>query len=72
MICNKEGSAWVSLLTQHCISHYISLYSDLSERIKAATKEIHVRAENTKLMLAFQKGNVSLQQYKVSHRPGPY
>ncbi|XP_062853872.1 heme oxygenase-like [Trichomycterus rosablanca] len=38
---------------------------DLSEQIKLATKESHVRAENTELMLAYQKGNVSLPQYKL-------
>lgn len=50
----------------------LSFSSDLSEQIKAVTKESHVRAENTELMLAFQKANISLQQYKVSHLPGPY
>ncbi|XP_026989317.1 heme oxygenase-like [Tachysurus fulvidraco] len=39
--------------------------SDLSEQIKAVTKESHVRAENTQLMLSFQKANISLQQYKL-------
>ncbi|XP_058259447.1 heme oxygenase-like [Hemibagrus wyckioides] len=39
--------------------------SDLSEQIKAVTKESHVRAENTELMLSFQKANISLQQYKL-------
>ncbi|XP_060774846.1 heme oxygenase-like isoform X1 [Neoarius graeffei] len=38
---------------------------DLSEQIKAATKESHVRAENTELMLAFQRANIGLQQYKL-------
>lgn len=38
---------------------------DLSEQIKAATKENHVRAENTKLMLSYQKGQITLPQYKV-------
>lgn len=45
----------------------LSLYSDLSEQIKSVTKESHVRAENTELMLAFQKANISLDQYKVRH-----
>ncbi|MCJ8729967.1 hypothetical protein PDJAM_G00112420 [Pangasius djambal] len=45
---------------------------DLSEQIKAVTKESHVRAENTELMLAFQRGNINLQQHKVSHLPGLY
>jgi hypothetical protein len=40
-------------------------HSDLSEQIKAVTKDSHVRAENTELMLAYQRGNVSLTQYKV-------
>uniref|UniRef100_A0A8C7T6D3 Heme oxygenase n=1 Tax=Oncorhynchus mykiss TaxID=8022 RepID=A0A8C7T6D3_ONCMY len=39
--------------------------SDLSEQIKAVTKDSHVRAENTELMLAYQRGNVSLTQYKL-------
>uniref|UniRef100_A0A087XLN2 Heme oxygenase n=1 Tax=Poecilia formosa TaxID=48698 RepID=A0A087XLN2_POEFO len=40
-------------------------FSDLSEQIKAATKENHIRAENTQLMLSYQKGQITLQQYKV-------
>ncbi|KAF0032368.1 hypothetical protein F2P81_014658 [Scophthalmus maximus] len=40
-------------------------FSDLSEQIKAATKDSHVRAENTQLMLSYQKGQISLVQYKV-------
>lgn len=40
--------------------------SDLSEQIKAATKDTHVRAENTQLMLNYQKGQITLPQYKVS------
>ncbi|XP_054615594.1 heme oxygenase 1a [Dunckerocampus dactyliophorus] len=39
--------------------------SDLSERIKAATKDNHVRAENTQLMLSYQKGKITLPQYKL-------
>uniref|UniRef100_A0A3B5MIM9 heme oxygenase (biliverdin-producing) n=1 Tax=Xiphophorus couchianus TaxID=32473 RepID=A0A3B5MIM9_9TELE len=39
--------------------------SDLSDQIKAATKENHFRAENTQLMLSYQKGQITLQQYKV-------
>ncbi|KAM3597898.1 uncharacterized protein V6R79_010852 [Siganus canaliculatus] len=39
--------------------------SDLSEQIKAATKDDHVRAENTELMLSYQKGRITLPQYKV-------
>ncbi|KAM7386358.1 hypothetical protein PAMA_009129 [Pampus argenteus] len=39
--------------------------SDLSEQIKAATKDAHVRAENTQLMLSYQKGQITLPQYKV-------
>nr|XP_046267465.1 heme oxygenase-like [Scatophagus argus] len=38
---------------------------DLSEQIKKVTKESHVRAENTQLMLSFQRGQVTLQQYKL-------
>lgn len=38
---------------------------DLSEQIKAVTKDSHVRAENTQLMLSYQKGQVTLTQYKL-------
>ncbi|KPP71357.1 Heme oxygenase-like, partial [Scleropages formosus] len=38
---------------------------DLSEQIKAATKDSHVRAENTKLMLSYQRGQITLPQYKL-------
>ncbi|XP_059902983.1 heme oxygenase 1a [Gadus macrocephalus] len=38
---------------------------DLSEQIKEATKDSHVRAENTGLMLSYQKGQVTLAQYKL-------
>ncbi|XP_041641353.1 heme oxygenase-like [Cheilinus undulatus] len=38
---------------------------DLSEQIKQATKKSHERAENTELMLSFQRGKVTLPQYKL-------
>ncbi|XP_034543953.1 heme oxygenase-like [Notolabrus celidotus] len=38
---------------------------DLSELIKDVTKDSHTRAENTELMLSFQRGKVTLPQYKV-------
>lgn len=38
---------------------------DLSEQIKKVTRESHVRAENTELMLSFQRGQVTMQQYKL-------
>ncbi|XP_008275122.1 heme oxygenase [Stegastes partitus] len=38
---------------------------DLSEQIKKVTKESHVRAENTELMMSFQKAQVTLPQYKL-------
>ncbi|XP_040002761.1 heme oxygenase-like [Xiphias gladius] len=38
---------------------------DLSEQIKKVTKESHVRAENTEIMLSFQRGQVTLAQYKL-------
>nr|QRV61383.1 heme oxygenase-like protein [Rachycentron canadum] len=38
---------------------------DLSEQIKKVTKDSHVRAENTELMLSFQRGQVTLTQYKL-------
>uniref|UniRef100_A0A8C1KXE1 Uncharacterized protein n=1 Tax=Cyprinus carpio TaxID=7962 RepID=A0A8C1KXE1_CYPCA len=39
---------------------------ELSEQIKAATKDSHVRAENTELMLSYQRGRVSLLQLITS------
>ncbi|XP_053707486.1 heme oxygenase 1a [Synchiropus splendidus] len=39
--------------------------SDLSEQIKEATKRNHERAENTQLMLSYQRGQVTAGQYKV-------
>ncbi|NP_001297923.1 heme oxygenase 1 [Esox lucius] len=42
-----------------------SIGSDLSEQIKAKTRDIHVRAENTQLMLNYQKGQITLPQYKL-------
>lgn len=41
---------------------------DLSEALKEATKEVHEEAENTQFMLSFQKGQVSLHEFKVSKR----
>ncbi|KAM4634602.1 heme oxygenase 1a [Polymixia lowei] len=38
---------------------------DLSEQIKAVTKDTHIRAENTELMLSYQKGQITLPQYKL-------
>ncbi|TSK62631.1 Heme oxygenase [Bagarius yarrelli] len=38
---------------------------DLSEKIKTVTKEVHVRANGTELMQAFQRGNITLMQYKI-------
>uniref|UniRef100_A0A8C7GLL7 Heme oxygenase n=1 Tax=Oncorhynchus kisutch TaxID=8019 RepID=A0A8C7GLL7_ONCKI len=38
---------------------------DLSEQIKATTKEIHVRAENTQLMLSYQKGQITLPGFHI-------
>lgn len=43
------------------------VYSDLSEQIKEVTKDSHVRAENTQLMLNYQKGQITLPQYKVKN-----
>ncbi|KAL0993044.1 hypothetical protein UPYG_G00102560 [Umbra pygmaea] len=42
-----------------------SIGRDLSDQIKAVTKDIHVRAENTELMLSYQKGQITLPQYKL-------
>ncbi|XP_061535921.1 heme oxygenase-like [Phycodurus eques] len=38
---------------------------DLSEQMKKVTMESHMRAENTELMLSFQKGQVTTLQYKL-------
>ncbi|XP_036408343.1 heme oxygenase 1a isoform X1 [Megalops cyprinoides] len=38
---------------------------DLSEQIKTVTKDSHVRAENTELMLSYQRGQITLPQYKL-------
>ena len=43
--------------------------SDLSELIKAATKDSHTRAENTELMRSYVRGQVSPSQYKVRCTP---
>lgn len=41
---------------------------DLSELLKEATKEVHEQAENTPFMKNFQKGQVSLHEFKVFYR----
>ncbi|KAJ3615276.1 hypothetical protein NHX12_018844 [Muraenolepis orangiensis] len=38
---------------------------DLSEQIKLVSKDSHVRAENTELMMSYQRGDVTLEQYKL-------
>ncbi|KAM4651082.1 heme oxygenase 1 [Discoglossus pictus] len=45
-------------------SHTSNL-GDLSEALKEATKEVHVQAENTEFMRNFQKGQVSLEEFKL-------
>ncbi|KAE8611193.1 hypothetical protein XENTR_v10012362 [Xenopus tropicalis] len=42
-----------------------SSLKDLSEALKEATKEVHVQAENTEFMRNFQKGQVSLEEFKL-------
>ncbi|KFV44978.1 Heme oxygenase 1, partial [Gavia stellata] len=42
-----------------------SMSKDLSELMKEATKEVHERAENTPFMKNFQKGQVSLREFKL-------
>ncbi|XP_051985848.1 heme oxygenase-like [Xyrauchen texanus] len=39
--------------------------SELSEQIKAVTKDSHIRAENTDLMLSYQRGHVTNSQYQL-------
>ncbi|NXL48061.1 HMOX1 oxygenase, partial [Podilymbus podiceps] len=42
-----------------------STSKDLSELMKEATKEVHEQAENTPFMKNFQKGQVSLREFKL-------
>nr|XP_033791012.1 heme oxygenase 1 [Geotrypetes seraphini] len=42
-----------------------SKLQDLSEALKEATKDVHVEAENTEFMRNFQKGQVSLTDFKL-------
>nr|XP_010307527.1 PREDICTED: heme oxygenase 1 [Balearica regulorum gibbericeps] len=42
-----------------------SMSKDLSELMKEATKEVHEQAENTPFMKNFQKGQVSLHEFKL-------
>ncbi|XP_010136329.1 PREDICTED: heme oxygenase 1 [Buceros rhinoceros silvestris] len=42
-----------------------SMSKDLSELMKEATKEVHEQAENTPFMSNFQKGQVSLHEFKL-------
>ncbi|NXA47717.1 HMOX1 oxygenase, partial [Nothocercus julius] len=42
-----------------------SMLRDLSELMKEATKEVHEQAENTPFMKNFQKGQVSLHEFKM-------
>ncbi|OCT83019.1 hypothetical protein XELAEV_18025555mg [Xenopus laevis] len=42
-----------------------STQDDLSEALKETTKEVHVQAENTEFMRNFQKGQVSLEEFKL-------
>ncbi|XP_009874742.1 PREDICTED: heme oxygenase 1 [Apaloderma vittatum] len=42
-----------------------SMSNDLSELLKEATKEVHEQAENTPFMKNFQKGQVSLYEFKL-------
>ncbi|XP_030062656.1 heme oxygenase 1 [Microcaecilia unicolor] len=42
-----------------------STLGDLSEALKEATKDVHVQAENTEFMRNFQKGQVSLRDFKL-------
>nr|XP_056702991.1 heme oxygenase 1 [Euleptes europaea] len=38
---------------------------DLSEALKETTKEVHEQAENTQFMKSFQRGKVSLREFKL-------
>nr|XP_006138024.1 heme oxygenase 1 [Pelodiscus sinensis] len=42
-----------------------SMPGDLSEALKEATKEVHEQAESTEFMKNFQKGQVSLREFKM-------
>lgn len=58
-------SLFVRLTADEGLTVACFLHSDLSDQIKAATKDSHVRAENTQLMLSYQKGQITPTQYKV-------
>ncbi|KAM9172265.1 heme oxygenase 1 [Pangshura tecta] len=45
--------------------HSESMPGDLSEALKEATKEVHEQAESTEFMKNFQRGQVSLQEFKT-------
>lgn len=62
LFCQRRATALTSvLLLFPCRS------KDLSELMKEATKEVHEQAENTPFMRNFQKGQVSLHEFKVFH-----
>lgn len=58
--CQRRATALTSLLLL-----FPSMSKDLSELMKEATKEVHEQAENTPFMKNFQKGQVSLHEFKV-------
>ncbi|KAL4647901.1 heme oxygenase-like [Arapaima gigas] len=57
-----DGTKMAKIINVH---HAVTETVDLSELIKVATKESHVRAENTELMLSYQRGQITLPQYKL-------
>lgn len=77
MLPSSEPHLLFSLMSPHLIMYPIKdvflirlpgiccCCRDLSEQIKQVTKDVHAQAENTELMLSFQRGQVTLQQYKV-------
>ncbi|XP_066489667.1 heme oxygenase 1 [Tiliqua scincoides] len=41
------------------------MHRDLSEALKECTKDVHEQAENTEFMKSFQRGQVSLREFKL-------
>lgn len=68
-VCFTELLVLLEHLINGVFVYVLLAASDLSEQIKASTKETHVRAENTELMLSYQKGQITLPQYKVQLHP---
>lgn len=60
----RSDTKWRNMETSQTHSSE-SMSKDLSELMKEATKEVHEQAENTPFMKNFQKGQVSLHEFKL-------